>query len=114
MLPDDLRSFDKCRRLCIRCGCLAECMLTKLLSACGMMPRCTIKLLLRCCGKLGVQVRLPARLSLGMRQREVSWQGLLKHIDSKTSAQDAEDRLRVNAEIVEAVWPVSEDYWAAA
>lgn len=68
------------------------------------MPRCPVARLLRLSGQLGVPVRLPACLSTAVRQRELSWHGLLKHLRSRAAASDAADQLRDDVATLEASW----------
>jgi hypothetical protein len=78
-LPDDLRqtTIDRYIRLSNRCGCHNERELAKHLQSQGQLLQCPIARLLKACGQLGVQVRLPACLTLGKRVQELSWHGLL-------------------------------------
>ena len=106
-LPDDLRltTIDRYIRLCNRCGCHNERELAEHLQSRGKLLRCPIARLLKACGQLGVQVRLPACLTLGKRVRELSWHGLLGHLRSRALAPDAADQLRADFATVEVSWP---------
>ena len=106
-LPDELRqaTIDRYRRLCNRCGCHNERELAEHLGSRGTSPHCPIARLLKACGQLGVQIRLPACLTLGKSQRNVSWHGLLVHLRGRASAPGAADQLRADVETVEASWP---------
>jgi hypothetical protein len=77
-LPDELcqNTISRYRRLCAQCGCHTERELAEYLQESRTPLRCPIARLLRACGQLGVQIRLPAVLSLGKVQRELSWHGL--------------------------------------
>ncbi len=99
-LPDDLRqtTIDRCNR----CGCHNERELAEHLQS---LLRCPIARLLKACGQLGVQVRLPACLTLGKRVQELSWHGLLGHLRSRALAPGAPDQLRADFATVEASWP---------
>ena len=105
-LPDDLRltTIDRYIRLCNRCGCHNERELAEHLQSRGKLLRCPIARLLKACGQLGVQVRLPACLTLGKRVRELSWHGLLGHLRSRALAPDAADQLRADFATVEVSW----------
>ena len=106
-LPDELQqtSILRYRALCDRCGCHNERELAEHLSSRATAPRCPIARLLRTCGQLGVQIRLPACLSSGKKQRELSWHGLLKHLRSRASAEGAAAQLQADVETVGASWP---------
>jgi hypothetical protein len=90
-LPDELwqTTIDRYKRLCVRCGWHMERELAEYLQTCRPIPRCPIARLLRSCGQLGVQVKLPAVLSLGKEQRELSWHGLMQHLRGRASAGTA-------------------------
>ncbi len=106
-LPDDLHqiTIDRYIRLCNRCGCHNERELAEHLQSRRQLLRCPIARLLKACGQLGVQVRLPACLTLGKRVRELSWNGLLGHIRSRALAPGAADQLQADFATVEASWP---------
>jgi hypothetical protein len=73
-------TINRYRRLCVRCGCHTERELAEHLQECTQCrstPLCLIARLLQACGQLGVQIKLPAVLSLGKEQRELSWHGLV-------------------------------------
>ena len=105
-LPDELRqtTIDRYRRLCVRCGCHTERELAEHLQACRSTPRCPIARLLRACGQLGVQVKLPAVLSLGKEQRELSWHGLMQHLRGRASTAEDDAQLQADMAILEASW----------
>ena len=106
-LPDELRqsTIDRYRRLCDRCGCHTARELAEHLQACRTPPRCPIARLLRACGQLGVQIRLPAVLSLGKVQRELSWHGMLRYLRVRASAAEADAQLQADVAALEASWP---------
>ena len=105
-LPDELRqsTIDRYRRLCDRCGCHTERELAEYLQECRTPPRCPIARLLRACGQLGVQIRLPAVLSLGKAQRELSWHGLMQHLRGLASAAEAAAQLQADVATLAASW----------
>jgi hypothetical protein len=107
-LPYELRqnTINRCRRLCVLCGCHTERELAEHLQACRSTPLCPIARLLREFGQLGVQVKLPAVLSLGKEQRELSWHGLMQHLRGRAST--AED----DAQQVQADMATRETPWA--
>ena len=105
-LPDELRqnTITRFRRLCEQCGCHTERELAEYLQECRTPPRCPIARLLRACGQLGVQIRLPAVLSLGKVQRELSWHGLLQHLRGRASVAEAEAQLKADVATLVASW----------
>ena len=105
-LPDELRqhTISRYRRLCAQCGCHTERELAEYLQECRTPLRCPIARLLRACGQLGVQIRLPAVLSLGKVQRELSWHGLLQHLRRRASAAEAEAQLQADVATLAASW----------
>ena len=105
-LPDELRqtTIARYRRLCVRCGCHTERELAEYLQTCRPIPRCPIARLLRACGQLGVHIKLPAVLSLGKEQRELSWHGLMQHFRGRASAAEADAQLQADVETLGASW----------
>ena len=105
-LPDELRqnTINRYRRLCVRCGCHTERELAEHLQAGRSTPRCPIARLLRACGQLGVQVKLPAVLSLGKEQRELSWHGLLQHLRGRASTAEDDAQLQADMATLETSW----------
>jgi hypothetical protein len=108
VLPDKLRqtTIDRYRRLCVqvRCGCHTERELAKYLQTCRPIPRCPIARHLCACGQHGVQIKLPAFLSLGKEQRELSWHGLMQHLRGRASAAEADAQLQADVEALGASW----------
>jgi hypothetical protein len=89
--------INRYRQLCVRCGCHTEHELAEHLQAGWSTPRCPIARLLRECGQVGVQVKIPAVLSLGKKQRELSWHGLMQHLRGRAST--AEDDAQLQADM---------------
>jgi hypothetical protein len=103
-LPDALwqTTIDRYKRLCVLCHMERE--LAEYLQTCRPIPRCPIARLRRSCGQLGVQVKLPAVLSLGKEQRELSWHGLMQHLRGRASAAEADAQLQADVEALGASW----------
>ena len=105
-LPDDLRqeTITRFKRLCASCGChntreLAEC-----LAAERNPRRCPIARLLRACGQLGLDIRLPACLSVGKAQRDTSWHALRSHLQRRVAEPGTDERLALDMERVASAW----------
>ena len=87
-LPDDLRkeTIARYRRRYAACGCHTARELTSWLATESKTQRRPIARFLRVCHQLGVEARLPACLSVGKVDREMSW---FKQIRSLGLARDA-------------------------
>ena len=105
-LPDDLRqtTIQRYRRLCDSCGCHTERELTECLKESKTPPRCPIARLLRACGQLGIQIRLPAVLSLGKAQRELRWYGLLQHLWARASDAEPDVQSQEDVALLGEMW----------
>jgi hypothetical protein len=92
-LQDDLRTetIARYKQLCDTCGCCNEQELSDVPSAERKPRRCPLARFLRVCGQLGVQARLPARLSPRKAERDTSWHSLLMHLSRRASASDADE-----------------------
>jgi hypothetical protein len=105
-LPDELRAttLRKYRKLCDSCGCHNERELAVHLAEERHPRACPLARLLRACGRLGIGVRLPACLSLGVAGRDTSWHGLLMHLKQNASAPGASQELVEDVKTIAQSW----------
>ena len=105
-LPDELRAttLRKYRKLCDSCGCHNERELAVHLAEERHPRACPLARLLRACGRLGIGVRLPACLSLGVAGRDTSWHGLLMHLKQNASAPRASQELVEDVKTITQSW----------